>query len=86
VKLLSIYTPNELRAMERLEPIDHPAADAILVPLNYQSVGPGFELQPAPDVETRQLAAMLVDALRDGNGHKEIARQALGRFLARQEA
>jgi HK97 family phage portal protein len=86
VKLLSIYTPNELRAWENLQPIDHAAADAILLPLNYQPVGPDFELQPTPDVETRQLASMLVSALRDGNGSKERAKSALDSFLAAAES
>lgn len=63
VKLLSIYTPNELRGQEGLTPIDHPAADAILVPLNSTPIGPGFDLPEPPSTEARQLAAMIAGAI-----------------------
>lgn len=82
VKLLAVYTPNELRAQEGLSKIDHPAADAILLPLNTAPAGPGFDVVEPPTTEERQLAAMLVDAIRDRNGKGERAERIIRELAA----
>lgn len=74
-----VYTPNELRKLENLGRIDHPAADAIWVQVNMQPVGEGFDPQaPTPQ---QALAASLMDAMLA----KEADGPALDEFLKRHE-
>jgi HK97 family phage portal protein len=58
-KLLAIYTPNELRAMENKPRIDDPRADALYLPLNLQPIGEGLAPAVAEPPSAAQVASLL---------------------------
>lgn len=77
-----IYTPNEIRRLENLPPIDHPDADRILLPLNMIPVG-----APREEIEARARAVFAIGPGPEEAGPaKEIAPLLEQAEFARAEA
>lgn len=70
------YTINELRRLENLPRIEHPLADAVFVPLNYQPVAEGLDAEAEPSLASRTLELVgamvgLGKADADGTGKSD---------------
>lgn len=78
------YTINDLRRAEGLPPIDHDAADWVLVPLNSASIGPGSgEIPPPPEPGSPEAAlASIADALAKADPADENTKQLLDALAA----